>query len=188
MYCTANNATTGKANNKSVIHCSGTETHLIDCPSNTSSLKACSYLLVECNGTTDQPTDVGPTKVVTPTVSSVSAMSLAGAHSTPAVVVSSPKIEAPQSTSEENGPSVAVLATAISVVVVLTAVASILSLSLIIYIRWKRSILKQHTNDEKQRFGYTLCNIIVKGFVSIYSKGHLSNPVYEAPTIMKMKR
>jgi hypothetical protein len=159
--------TLGKPSGKRVINCSGTEARLIDCPFEMlPSSETCSYLLVECNGTL-QPT-VGPTaaatKVLHTPVSTVSATSLAGSTFTVPAVVSSPDISAPQSTSVD-GPPIAILATATSLVVAITAIGVTLLFSLIIYIRWKRSTLKQQTE----------------------SGGHLSNPVYGAPIIAKSK-
>ena len=139
--------TLGKPSGKRVINCSGTEARLIDCPFEMlPSSETCSYLLVECNGTL-QPT-VGPTaaatKVLHTPVSTVSATSLAGTTFTVPAVVSSPDISAPQSTSVD-GPPIAILATATSLVVAITAIGVTLLFSLIIYIRWKRSTLKQQT-------------------------------------------
>ena len=158
--------TLGDTIGKRVINCSGTEANLIDCPSEMLHYSTtCSYLLVECNATL-QPT-VGPTAAATKVLQTpVSATSLAGSTSTIPAVVSSPDISAPQSTSDDGLP-IAILATATSLVVAITAIGVTLLFSLIIYIRWKRSTLKQQT----ERCG---CDCFCRKFLFLFSQWRTS--------------
>ena len=171
IYGTANWSFVGGTSNNKNINCSGTETYLIDCPVQTLSyIPSCTYILLKCREytlptgrpipvptfpltpvTSDSHTSLTGTQTTTDSgtlqtpVPTDSGTSLTSSQSTVPEVVNSPDITAPQSTSED-GPPLAALATATSLVaVVIIIIAVILLIALIIY---KRNKL----NQQKHRY------------------------------------